>query len=91
MKRRCLVTLTLALACLAAASASAQAEPPADALVGEVPFLTHSETNRVFIDLAPEGKRPFRLLLDTGASDSVLTPGYARELGEPPRVPRRLD
>jgi predicted aspartyl protease len=81
MKPRRVVTLTLALACLAAASASAQTEPPADALIGEVPFLTHSETNRVFIDLSPEGKRPFRLLLDTGASDSVLTPGYARELG----------
>jgi predicted aspartyl protease len=33
------------------------------------------------VDLAPEGGRPFVMMLDTGASVSVITPGMARELG----------
>jgi len=56
-------------------------EVPADAVVGVLPFLEHPEENRIFLDLAPEGSKPFRLLLDTGADGSVLTVGYARELG----------
>jgi len=35
----------------------------------------------VMVDLAPEGSRPFVMMLDTGASTSVITPGMARELG----------
>jgi len=38
--------------------------------------------NRIYVDLAPEGsRRPLRLLLDTGASFSLLTPGAARAAG----------
>ncbi|HXX48778.1 MAG TPA: aspartyl protease family protein [Myxococcota bacterium] len=72
----------IAAACLAlTARADPAPEVPAAAVVGDLPFLEHPELNRVFIDLAPQGARPFRLLLDTGAEASVLTPLYARELG----------
>jgi predicted aspartyl protease len=54
---------------------------PARAVLADLPFLDHAEDNRVYVDLAPAGSRPFRLLLDTGATDTVLTPRYARELG----------
>ena len=56
-------------------------EPPADAVVGVLPFAASDEPNRVMVDLAPEGGRPFVMMLDTGASDSVITPRMARELG----------
>ena len=56
-------------------------DPPPVAVVADLPFEPYHERNRVVIDLAPEGQRPFRLMLDTGASDSVLTPRAARELG----------
>ncbi|MEN8181621.1 MAG: aspartyl protease family protein [Myxococcota bacterium] len=66
----------LLLPALAAAS-----EPPSGAVLADVPF-TGAERNRVIVDLAPEGSsRPFPLFLDTGASDSVLTPRMARDLG----------
>ncbi len=55
-------------------------EPPADALVDEIPFEPGHPT-RVMIDLAPEGKPSFRMMLDTGAAQSVMTPLMARELG----------
>ena len=64
-----------------AAFASPAPEPPADAVVGVLPFEESAEPNRVMVDLAPEGGRPFVMLLDTGASDSVLTPRMARQLG----------
>lgn len=57
------------------------AEPPADALVGEIPFHPDSPPTRVMIDLAPEENVPFVMMLDTGASGSVLTPGAARAMG----------
>ncbi len=50
-------------------------------MLANLPFLDWPEANRIALNLAPEGSRPFRLLLDTGASDSVLTPRYAKELG----------
>jgi predicted aspartyl protease len=59
---------------------------PAEAVVASLPFERVEPTNYIVVDLAPEGRR-FPLILDTGASFSVLTPGFAREL----RVPiRRL-
>jgi len=60
---------------------SSPAEIPAEAVLADLPFLDSPERNRVIVDLAPAGDRPFRLLLDTGATSSVLTPRYARELG----------
>src|SRR5262249_7239479 len=54
---------------------------PPDAIVAELSFLDSREPNRIFLNLAKEGDRDFRLMLDTGASDTVLTPQYARNLG----------
>jgi predicted aspartyl protease len=75
----------LALAALAASPVSradeAPNEPPPAALVGDLPFLDFKEPNRIVLNLAPDGSREFRLMLDTGAADSVLTPKYARDLG----------
>jgi predicted aspartyl protease len=56
-------------------------EPPPEAVVGVLPFEANDEPNRILVDLAPEGGRPFVMMLDTGASDSVITPRMARELG----------
>jgi clan AA aspartic protease (TIGR02281 family) len=65
------------------------AEPPAKALIAEIPW-EGDEDNRIWVDLAPEGNaRPFRLILDTGAQASVLTPGAARAQGV--RVRRTKD
>ncbi len=55
--------------------------PPADALIGAIPFAAGPDPNRVLVDLAPEGHRPFVMMLDTGASDSVVTVAMARQLG----------
>jgi predicted aspartyl protease len=70
-------------ALLAAAPALAEPapEPPPEAVVGVLPFEKSDEPNRVMVNLAPEGGRPFVMLLDTGASDSVMTPLMARQLG----------
>ena len=55
-------------------------EPSPDSVVATLPFLESEERNRIFVDLAKEdSRRRLRLLLDTGASDSVLTPGAARD------------
>ncbi len=72
---------------------------PADAVLAVLPFLDAPEPNRIVVDLAPEGSaKPLRLMLDTGASDAVLTPLAARALGvsirplkrDPYRRPTRL-
>jgi predicted aspartyl protease len=55
--------------------------PPGDAVVAELPFEPTGEPNRIVVDLAPEGGRPFPMYLDTGADTSVLTPRMARRLG----------
>ncbi len=72
------------LALLFAGSAALGAgapEPLAEAVVATLPFESGDEPNRVLVNLAPEGGRPFLMILDTGASDSVVTPLMARELG----------
>jgi predicted aspartyl protease len=56
-------------------------EPAPEAVVGVLPFQDGDEPNRVLVDLAPEGGKPFQMMLDTGASESVLTPLMARRLG----------
>ena len=60
---------------------ASSSNPPADAVIAEVPFLVSDEANRILVDLAPDGYPPFRLFIDTGAADSVLTPRYALKLG----------
>jgi predicted aspartyl protease len=66
---------------VAASAPAAGSEPPAEAVVAAVPFAPSREPNRVMVDLAAEGSRPLVMMLDTGASDSVITPRMARELG----------
>ena len=70
---------------LVAPAPSAQAagapEPPPEAVVGVLPFQAGEEANRVLVDLAQEGSEPFVMLLDTGASASVVSPLMARKLG----------
>jgi predicted aspartyl protease len=76
-----LLALLIALSATSPRADEATADVPKEAVVADLPFLDWPELNRVALNLAPEGARPFRLMLDTGASDSVLTPRYARELG----------
>ena len=59
----------------------ASPEPAAEAVIGVLPFEPWHEHNRVILNLAPEGHKPFRLMLDTGANTSVITPRMARSLG----------
>ena len=49
-------------------------------MLAELPFA-RDDANRVIVDLAPPGKRPFPMMLDTGAQGSVMTPLMARRLG----------
>jgi predicted aspartyl protease len=63
------------------ALAGPAAEPPADAVLADLPFQQGNETNRVLVDLAPEGGKRFVMMLDTGASASFVTPLMARSLG----------
>lgn len=56
-------------------------EPAPEAVLAEMPFLHPEEPNRVYVDLAEPGEKPFVMMLDTGASDSVVTPLMARKLG----------
>jgi hypothetical protein len=66
---------------LAGAPPARGSEPPREAVLAEIPF-GGSASNRVIVDLAPEGSRkPFPLFLDTGADWSVITPRMARDLG----------
>ncbi|HKC50148.1 MAG TPA: aspartyl protease family protein [Myxococcota bacterium] len=65
----------------AARAETPTADVPTEAVQATLPFLDWPEANRIALNLAPAGARPFQLLLDTGASDSVLTPRYAKELG----------
>ena len=67
---------------------SATGEVPPDAVLADLPFLPWHQMNRVVLNLAPEGEKPFRLMLDTGATAPFLTPGYAKELGVSIRAAR---
>jgi len=76
--------LAAALAGLLAAPAAFAAgapEPSPEAVLATLPFAPSQEPNRVMVDLAAEGERPFVMMLDTGATQSVITPGMARKLG----------
>ena len=57
-------------------------DPAPEAVLADLPFLESEEANRIYVDLAPPGlKRPLRLLLDTGATATVLTPRAAKAMG----------
>jgi len=71
-----------ALLVFAFALSAGAGEPPAEALLAELPFLeSGAAINRIFVNLAPEGRRELRMMLDTGATHNVITPLYARSLG----------
>lgn len=79
MRREQLLSVLL-VGVLAGAAAAGESSP--EAVLATLPFLDSPDTNRIYVDLAKQGsRRPLRLLLDTGASDTVLTPGAAREAG----------
>ena len=76
------LSLAVLLAVAPASGLAAPASEPApDAVLAELPFLHAEEPNRVLVDLAEPGGKPFVMMLDTGASDSVVTPLMARKLG----------
>ncbi len=90
----------VALLSLLATPSSIASEPTLESVLADLPFLESHEANRIYVDLAPAGHaRPFRLLLDTGAAFSVLTPRFARAMGvhvrrlkhDPYRRKTRLD
>lgn len=74
------VGVASALFLIPALSAAADDVPP-EAVIGALAFEAAQEPNRILLDLADPGAAPFRMLLDTGASSSVLTPLAARALG----------
>jgi len=78
---RRLAAIAVALAPLALASALRADDLPQEAVIAAIPFEANHEPNRIFLNLAPDSSPPFRLLLDTGAAFSVMTPGTARKLG----------
>jgi hypothetical protein len=81
-KPRLALSVSLCLQLAASGGLAAPApEPPLEAVLAELPFLASDEVNRVIVDLAPQGAAPFRLMLDTGASATILTPGMAKQLG----------
>ena len=71
-----------ALALAASAGLAHAANPPADAVLAELPFLDAPDAPRaVRIDLAPPGGRALQLLVDTGSPESFATPLAAKALG----------
>jgi hypothetical protein len=61
---------------------AAPLDPPDEAVLAVLPFLESEEPNRIIVDLAPPGSaRGMPFMLDTGATFSTITPGYAKELG----------
>lgn len=74
-------TLLAALLVAGLAGRAAADEPAPEAVVGVLPFESGDEPNRVLVDLAMEGSKPFVMMLDTGAAASVVTPLMARQLG----------
>jgi predicted aspartyl protease len=58
----------------------AESEPPAEAVLAAIPFHPYPDPTRIMLDLAPEGRRPFVLMLATSTSHSVITPLMARQL-----------
>jgi predicted aspartyl protease len=75
------VAFALAAVSFVAITARAETEVPADAVVATLPFLVADTPNQIHLDLAREGRSPFRVMLDTGASFTVFTPLAAREAG----------
>ncbi|HVH17801.1 MAG TPA: aspartyl protease family protein [Myxococcota bacterium] len=58
-------------------------DPPADAVLASLPFESAAlKWRKIAIDLAPDGNaRRLHFILDTGATNSVVTPRLARSMG----------
>jgi len=91
LARRPLLRVGILLSVIALSVSTARGEdPPPAAVLAELPFLDFFGPSSIAIDLSRgEGARPFPLVLDTGASDSTVTPGLARELGVRVRSSKR--
>ena len=76
-----LLALLVASPGVASDPAESEGAVPPEAVIGVVPFEPQGFSNRVFVNLAPEGNRPFVWMLDTGAQGSVMTPLAARAAG----------
>lgn len=87
-RRAALVAGVLAVT-VSPAHAGPAPEPAPEAVIATLPFRPSSEPNRVLIDLSPTEERRFEMMLDTGATDSVVTPLLARELGVSVRRTKR--
>ncbi|MGH0031518.1 MAG: aspartyl protease family protein, partial [Myxococcota bacterium] len=86
LRARLVPVLLLALA----PASPAAGDPPAEALLAAIPFHPQTPPKRIVIDLAPpENQRRFPLMLDTGATHSVLSPRTARALGVSVRRTKR--
>jgi len=70
--------MTVAVAAAAAPDGGVLAEL---AFLDEIPNYGEVDVGHIAIDLSPYPTGPFPLLLDTGASFSVMTPRYARSVG----------
>lgn len=77
---KCLAALFSLCFLLTVPATSHASEIPPDAVLAELPFEHPEEAGRIYVNLAPEGRAPFIMLLDTGANTSVITPGLAREM-----------
>ncbi len=76
------VALAAALWLLSSVAAGAPSPPPpAAAVLAELPFLDSDDPNQIWVDLAPQGGRAMRFMLDTGTPHSLATPGAARAMG----------
>lgn len=72
----------LAAALLAASAVAAPAdEVPPEAVVAAIPFAPSEGAPQVRVDVAPPGKPPLLMMVDTGSSVSSMTPGAARSAG----------
>jgi hypothetical protein len=77
--RRFPLAASAAAALVLAASLLASAEPPKTEKACVVRFQL--EANLMWVDVKLDGKGPFRMAVDTGASTTVVLPGPAKEKG----------
>lgn len=86
------IVLALAAVLLAAAPGRAADVLPRRAVVADLPFLHREVDNRVIVDLVPAGAAVrLPLVLDTGASETLLSPRLARALGISPLEPAEVE
>ncbi len=52
-----------------------------DGVLADLAFVNTGDDRHIYVDIAKPGAAPFVVQLDTGASETVMTPVYARALG----------